>query len=197
MTTSIQVDTALAKQQNQYQSILKLATEVLAHMKIWSQKSILRKKLLKLLKKACGRCFFRSRWQMQTYVLQTALLKDLPRVFSWEIYIFFWLLFSRTLLGNYLCILPYCQTHAQRWHKNNPKHCSTVLRYSFIYYPETSLCHLWTDIFNRVLEWNNFSSETLHRILLVKKPAAAPAHICTNGLSLSTPAWVIPFVAFA
>ena len=74
---------------------------------------------------------------------------------------------------------------------------STVLRHSFIYYPETSLCHLWTDIFNRVLEWNNFSSETLHRILLVKKPAAAPAHICTNGLSLSTPAWVIPFVAFA
>ena len=115
---------------------------------------------------------------MQTCVPQIAVLKDPPNVFSWEIDIFSDCYFQEHFEATTSAFYPM----AQNMPKGDIKTIqSPALRHSFIHCPQTSLCQLWTDIFIGYLS-------TFPRNVLMKKPAAAPAHICTNGLSLSTPA---------
>ena len=136
----IQVDTALAKPRYQYQSILKLATEALVHTKIMSQKRIFLKNLLKLLKKTYDRIYFQKQMADANMCSTNSCSERSTCVFLGNWY-FFWLLFSRTLRGNCLCILPYGPKHVQRWHKNNPKPC-----------PETFFHSLSSDIFVSTLD---------------------------------------------
>lgn len=86
---------------------------------------------------------------MQTCVPQIAVLKDL-HVFSWEIDIFSDCCFQEHFEITTSAFYPM----AQNMSKGDIKTIqSPVLRHSFIHCPQTSLCQLWTDIFNRVLEY--------------------------------------------
>ena len=108
------------------------------------------KKPAKTTKKPTIEFTFRSRWQMQTCVPQIAVLKDPPNVFSWEIDIFSDCYFQEHFEATTSAFYPM----AQNMPKGDIKTIkSPALRHSFIHCPQTSLCQLWTDIFNRVLEY--------------------------------------------